>query len=1538
MTTMTSNRWMTRSAWIVLVFLLSLLLVWLTDGMALFRQILSVAVLSWLPSYRDAVAPSLWFTSVGATIAGIICIAVTRLQRRDYQSGVQLSEKLFQLNRLVTEANQQLQDQEERFRTSVETMLDCFGVYSAIRDASGRILDFRIDYVNDAACINNQLTREEQIGKGLCEILPGHWECGLFEEYCQVVETGQPLVKDALFYEDIYGQRRLTRAFDIRVAKFGDGFVATWRDVSDRKHAEEALRKREEELRLVTSAVPAIISFIDTEQRFRYINRVGEEWFGLRAADIIGKPLWEVLATSTYEQVRPYIKQVLSGQQVTFENQIPRQDGGMRYVSVTYTPRMNSQGIVEGFVALVNDISDRKGTEAALEQSEAIARARAKELETFMETVPAAVWIARDPQCHQVTANRTAYELTRKSPGSVVTATPADGKYPFEFKIQKNGQDIPPSELPMQQAARTGQEVEAEFEFVFSDNEVRSLYGKAVPLRDDSGEIQGAIGAFVDVTERQQVEQALRQKQEWLDLAQAAAKLGSFDCNMQTNVNIWSKELEAIYGLEPGEFGRTYEDWVRLVHPEDIAKVEAELRHLVTLRSDEFFTDFRIIWRDGSIRWIHMRARILYDDDGKALRVVGVNADITDRKQAEEALRRSEARLRRIVDSNIIGIFFGDLNGKITEANDAFLQMLGYTQQDLLAGQICWDTLTPPEYVERNQQAVEALRATGTYASLEKEFFRKDGSRVWVEMGGTLFEGENEGVCYVIDLTERKQAEKALRQSEARLRRLLDSNLIGVVFSDFDGNILDANDAFLQMVGYSRQELSEMDWRTMTPSEYANLDERAIAELQSSGACTPFEKEYFRKDGSRVPILIGFALLEGTENECICFVLDLTQRKQNEEALRQSQERLHLALEAARMGDWDWNIQTGQVHWSANLEKLFGFVPGTFDGRYETVIGMIHPEDRPFVLQAINRAVYEREDYNIEFRFVKPDGEIRWAVGKGRVFYDQMGNPVQMTGVDLDITDRQQAEAALRQSELMFRTLADAMPQMFWVTQPDGYHEYYNQRWYDYTGTTLLQTRGEGWQNILHPDDVQRTIEIWQNSLRTGTTYDIEYRLRRAADGEYRWHLGRAFPLRDPDGEIVKWFGSCTDIHDQKLAIEERAQALERERAARIELEKASRMKDEFLAIVSHELRSPLNGILGWSRLLRTRRLPPDKTEQALASIERNAQAQTQLIEDLLDISRIIRGNIRLNLRPTDLIPIIHAALDTVRPTASTKSIQIEAQLAPIVGLVSGDPDRIQQIVWNLLSNAVKFTPEGGRVEIRLEQVDSRAQIQVIDTGKGIDPDFLPYVFDRFRQADATTTRTQGGLGLGLAIVRNLIELHGGKASVASQGEGKGATFTVQLPLLPVIPSISELEELSVQRQTDWETTLNLNGLKILAVDDEADTREFLKTALEQFGASVTVAASSHETFQLLQTVKPDVLLSDIGMPGEDGYTLIRRVRSLPPEEGGQIPAVALTAYAREDDRLHALAAGFQMHIPKPIEPIQLLVVIDRLARRQSAI
>ena len=434
------------------------------------------------------------------------------------------------------------------------------------------------------------------------------------------------------------------------------------------------------------------------------------------------------------------------------------------------------------------------------------------------------------------------------------------------------------------------------------------------------------------------------------------------------------------------------------------------------------------------------------------------------------------------------------------------------------------------------------------------------------------------------------------------------------------------------------------------------------------------------------------------------------------------------------------------------------------------------------------------------------------------------------------------------------------------------------------------------------------------------------------------WFRVTADPVFDDSSAITGSVYILADITSRK-----RLENSVQQRAA--ELAQANRIKDEFLATLSHELRTPLNSILGWAKLLRTRSFDRDTTTRALETIERNAKSQSQLIEDILDVSRMITGKHRLNTRPVELVTVIEAALNAVLPAADAKGIDLQSQLAAVGDLILGDSDRLQQIIWNLLSNAIKFTPAGGRVEIRLVSTGSHVEIQVSDTGKGISADFLPYVFDRFRQADGTTTRSQTGLGLGLALVRHLVELHGGSVLASSPGEGHGATFTVQLPLLSVkersgdrsSPGASGTaegqSETFPESQSHPLTELLLAGLQVLVVDDEPDTREFIAIALQQYGAVVKAVASAPEAMGVLEGWQPDVLVSDIGMPQEDGYELIRKVRASEAGRGTQIPAVALTAYARNEDRTRAIAEGFQMHMSKPVQLGELAELVANLAK-----
>ncbi len=437
----------------------------------------------------------------------------------------------------------------------------------------------------------------------------------------------------------------------------------------------------------------------------------------------------------------------------------------------------------------------------------------------------------------------------------------------------------------------------------------------------------------------------------------------------------------------------------------------------------------------------------------------------------------------------------------------------------------------------------------------------------------------------------------------------------------------------------------------------------------------------------------------------------------------------------------------------------------------------------------------------------------------------------------------------------------------------------------------------------------------------------------------------RISPLMDDDGNVV---GTVTVIEDvtERVAreaelqaeVDARTQALAREKAAREEAEEANHLKDEFLATVSHELRTPLTAILGWSNMLLAGGLNDGARDRALEIIHRNAQSQNQLISDLLDVSRIISGKLRLDLRTVELSPIIEAAVEATRPAAEAKGVRLDTSLDPHAGPVNGDADRLQQVVWNLLTNAIKFTPEGGRIEVSSEIAGSRVEVTVRDTGIGIAPEFLPHIFDRFRQADPGTNRIHGGMGLGLSIVRQLVELHGGAIRAESEGEGKGATFTVSLPFVrnDEEPKPSERRPSAAVARLEIECPAALRGLRVLVVDDEADTRDMLRAVLEHCRAEVFTAGSAPEALEAIAQLRPDVLISDVGMPGEDGYALIAKVRALPAERGGRIPAAALTAYVRAEDRVKVLRTGFQLHVPKPVEPAELVTVVAHLADRSG--
>lgn len=829
-----------------------------------------------------------------------------------------------------------------------------------------------------------------------------------------------------------------------------------------------------------------------------------------------------------------------------------------------------------------------------------------------------------------------------------------------------------------------------------------------------------------------------------------------------------------------------------------------------------------------------------------------------------------------------------------------------------------------------------------------------------------------------LDITESQRIKEALHESNERYRLLAEGLPQFVWISEANGQLEYCNQYWYEYTGLNKEQTLNSSWSTVVyPDDVERLTQRwnTAAALQES-----YEIEYrVRQNNAQYRWFLGSVApihdYRGNVIKWVGSAIDIHDRKQAEaertkllaaeQTARQEAElaKTQAEVERSRLQEF-FRKAPALIAVTKGQDHIYEFVNTAHQevvGRSEAeLIGKpikaIFPELRG---QGFFEALDEVYQTGIPFlgneMLAEYDRYHNGTIYQG--FFNCVYQPLWNTDGEIEgillhavevteqVLARRQTEELLRQLESERALLEAVLQQMpggvIIAEAPSGRLILGNKQVEEIWRTPFIPSDSvKQYRQYpgFHINGKLYQSEEWPlaRSLVTGEIITSEEIKILRGDGSYAFIEVSSAPICDRAGKIVAGVVTFHDITDRKQAEKEREQLLAREQVAREEAEAANRTKDEFLAVLSHELRSPLNPILGWAKLLRTRQMDQNKTAQALETIERNAKLQAQLVEDLLDVSRILRGKLSLNITAVDLITVIEAAIETVRLAAVAKSIQIETIFAKDVGLITGDTNRLQQVIWNLLSNAVKFTQIGGKVEIKLEEVNHQAQIQVTDNGKGIKPEFLPFVFDYFRQADSSTTRKFGGLGLGLAIVRQVVELHGGTVFAASEGEGNGATFTVKLPLLNKVNKI-------ISTENNGSSTININplplaGMKILVVDDEADVRQLISFVLEEYGATITVVASAKEALTALKQSLPDILVSDIGMPGMDGYMLIEKVRSLPPEKGGEVPAIALTAYAGDINEQKALSSGFQKHIAKPVEPEVLMQAITSLVKPNNLI
>jgi PAS domain S-box-containing protein len=784
-----------------------------------------------------------------------------------------------------------------------------------------------------------------------------------------------------------------------------------------------------------------------------------------------------------------------------------------------------------------------------------------------------------------------------------------------------------------------------------------------------------------------------------------------------------------------------------------------------------------------------------------------------------------------------------------------------------------------------------------------------------------------------------------IAESEERLRVMLTSIGDAVISTDEQGRVTRLNAVAEALTGWTEAEavgkrLEEVfvivNEQTRRPAE--NPIGKVLREHVIVGLAN--HTVLISKDGREIPVDDSAAPIKSAEGHITGAVMvfrDVSERRHVErertalvEAERlarigaeSAEHRLRVALEAGRMGTWQWTIATGDLKWSPGLEAIHGYAPGTFPGTFEAFRQEIHPDDRDRTLTAITDAVQQRRDHHIEYRIVRGDGTARWVEGRGQLFLNDRGEPDRMVGVCADVTER-------KQSEERFRLAIEAAPTAMIVVDRHGTITYANALSEPLFGYTPDEIVGESIERLVpdrfrgHHAEYRKGFAADATRRSMGAGRDL-YALRK--DGsEVPVEIGLS-PFETDDGAFA--VAAVTDISARKQM---EADLLDRGRDA----EHANRLKDQFLAMVSHELRTPLNAVLGWADILQRGEIDRTKRARAVNAIYTNARRQVQLIDELLDVSRIISGKLRLERAAIDLAETVRTAVEVVQPSADRKRIDLALEPDPSLRTFYADPGRLQQIVVNLLSNAIKFTPDGGGVHMRVRRVDSMVEISVTDTGQGIPADFLPLVFEPFRQADGSLTRRHGGLGLGLSIVKHLVEAHGGTVSEGSAGENKGSTFIVRLPTVAVMADEKDADiatsasELPVPPQP---VPGCLEAISVLVVDDDADGRELVAAALEHYGAGVMTAASAAEALDLLQTQRVNVLLADIAMPDEDGYSLIRRLRALPSPQRAAIPAAALTSFAREEDRQHAIQAGFQLHLAKPIDSRSLVQAVVNLAQ-----
>jgi PAS domain S-box-containing protein len=1088
-------------------------------------------------------------------------------------------------------------------------------------------------------------------------------------------------------------------------------------------------------------------------------------------------------------------------------------------------------------------------------------------------------------------------------------------------------------------------------------------------LRDAAGKAEFALGVVLDITAERLSENALLQSEERYRALIDASAQTIVTMNAEGSRDLHRQWFSTLTGVPVEELREN--KYLEVIHPDDREYLQKVMSQLA-LNPAPYEVELRLLPKDGeNYRFYNLRGVPVFKGDGALSEWIGAITDITERKEAEIDRRRIEQRYRALFESATDAIFVADKNGFCRDANESGCRLLGYERHEII-GKNFAEIISPAEIAKFEKVRQRLLE--GSSDLNEWTLIARDGSNISTEINTRILP-DGQWQAIVRDITGRKQADKAT----AHLAAIIQSSGDAIISKDLNSIVTSWNRGAEKIFGYTADEIIGKSITILIPPYLSDEEQQILARIKRGESVEPYETRRRRKDGTDIDVSLTVSPIRdesGIISGASKIARDITARKEAEEALRESQAILSLSMRSSRMGAWVQDIRSDYIWWSEELEEIFGLKKGSFASSRTGFYEFVHPDDRLRIVEEVQRAIKERREYTIEFRFVHADGSVRWMEGRGQGFYSEKGEIVRLYGIGIDITERRRIQEQLLKAERRaaedYRALLSRIVPLAQTfgTARDLISIYRSLNEFVRTSTpcaaffvsfydaesnlrTAAYVCGEAGEvdvstlppMLLTPDGGPNSQAVFQKK-----TVIVNRYMDLMKD---RPHVILQEDGIDPMSSMVvpmtvmnRIIGTLeiqayendafTDEHIVALEMVanlaavaiENVRLLQVEERARQEAETANRAKDEFLSVLSHELRTPLNSMFGWTRMLRSGILDEDKTRQAIEVIERNVRLQNSLIEDMLDVSRIITGKMRIEKEEIDFAAVVESAAEAARPQAEQKKVSLVFNADADSYVLLGDEVRLQQIVSNLINNAVKFTSEDGAVVLNLTTTaQGSVLLNVTDTGIGIEPDFLPQIFDRFRQADSTTRRAHSGLGLGLTIVRHLTELHGGRVSAESEGIGKGASFSIELPLLSK-PHHDSNDNFDADGNGDG---FSLKGSRILLVDDDCDAMLPLQIILETREAEVSCVSSVGDALEKLAEDKFSLLVSDIGMPEMDGYDLITALRKMDESANHDIPAIALTAYASTQDKRRALMSGFQHHFAKPLDFEQFLATVNSL-------